>query len=190
MAVRFAPTTELGLAIPPKKRGCVGEMCPIAEQEGVCYPDDHHLYFPEKKFLAHGHLYEKLRRDTHSFVRIARCRHDSADERAQHSMYDSAYFPEPNAIKRYLEESSNLSLLGVQVDGLAIALDVLTNPVARQDEGEIIEDIGLKQENISELLVYVGSLEVIPGQICLPAISKIRTTYEPMIPLVDGLLAS
>ncbi len=190
MQYRFSPRTEHGLAIPPRQKNCVGEGCPVAEKLGSCFTDTHHLYFPKKSYLAQGEDYANLRASIHSVVSVARCRHDSTDSRAQHSMYERAAFPKRAVVGRFLEESWTLIALGVNVRSLAEDIDMYTDPEENLSNDELVDRIGNRWNRIDGLMSFVDGIEVMPAQISASAISKIRLEHGPLLPLVESLLAA
>jgi len=91
---RLAPTyDDTGMPIPARKRRCLinaGLECPFVAADVRCDPKNkHHLFFDEDLFNGLGEEYVRLRVNPLMIIEIARCRHNSGYEGAQHSQYDA-----------------------------------------------------------------------------------------------------
>lgn len=119
MRMRPGPTyLETGLAIPPRKRDCIGEECPVAAQIGRCFVDTHHLSANERFQRSLGYPYTALRDDPYATITMARCRHNSSYPNAWHSLYDYTEPAKLGAVYRFLEESRILRRLDLVVADL------------------------------------------------------------------------
>lgn len=102
---------ELGLVIPPQRLDCIGEHCPVTQQEGNCFSDDHHLYWPRKKFRK-DRLAREFRNHPLNQVKLVKCQHNSSWSGAIHKQYDGAPMPRQDIMERFLEEAKLLTQIG------------------------------------------------------------------------------
>lgn len=178
MSRRPVPVYETtGLPVPPRKRDCIGEVCPVAAKRGSCFTDEHHLFFSEKLYENSGGIYLELFKDVHARVRMARCRHNSSYAQAWHSMYDYTPFPKKDMAGRFVEESAILQQLGVHVDNMASIIDRLTtdNPKrAIVNVPSAIEWLEIHNEEFNLLVPKLDEIEVMPNRISAAAIERLN----------------
>lgn len=103
------PTNEKGLVLLPPSVECLGDECELSETTAGCYTDLHHLYFTENDYEKGGRdsLYWKLRHSRFNIIPIARCQHNLL-----HAQFLPVEFPEPEVVRDYLEQSSELKRFG------------------------------------------------------------------------------
>lgn len=198
MSRRPVPVYETtGLPVPPRKRDCVGESCPVAFTRGSCFTDEHHLFFSEKMYTNKGGVYLELFKDVHARIRMARCRHNSGYAQAWHSMYDYTPFPKKEVAGRFVEESAILQQLGVHVDNMASIIDRLTTDNPKRaiiNVPSAIEWLEIHNEEFNSLVPRLDEIEVMPGRISAAAIERLNVKRKSLsigdfirMPEVPGL---
>ena len=182
MRMRPGPVyPETGLAIPPRKRDCVGESCPVAAQVGRCFVDTHHIFANENYQRSLGYPYTALRDDPHAQVKIARCRHNSAYPNAWHSQFDYTEPAKLDAVYRFLEESRILRRLDIVVTDLGKDIDKFfsDNPRVRYamhagGYEETLERIDFNTQILDGCMERaVTEIEVIPSSIVGRVITQV-----------------
>lgn len=190
----FSPTSERGFAIPPRQRMCIGEACPIRDLGERCMLTDHHLYFPGNHYKDND-LYERLRNNGLSIVRMARCRHNSSYENAWHNWYVGTNRPKKRDIPIYLHEAAI-------IEDMANCLHVvLTNSLslAGADKRKLVMDedkLASRQEHLHEAHVrFVENMqltrqfEIIPPSIVGREVVRLCTDLNEL-PLAEAYQAT
>lgn len=158
--------------VPPRKRDCVGEECPYRETKD-CRPSRHHLFFEHLAYLSLGHPYDKLVKDPHAIVSIARCRHSSTYPSAWHNLYSYTELPKVEIAERWIEESEILQKLGVLIKDMSSQINGIfkEDPASRQrtfGDGKFkdkLEYYESRAQEYSYKVAFVESIEVIPSSI-------------------------
>lgn len=203
MRMRPGPVyPETGLAIPPRKRDCVGDECPIVAQIGRCFVDDHHLYANERYQLALGYPYTALRVDPHAIIKMARCRHNSSYPRAWHSQFDYTEPARLDAVYRYLEESRILRRMNLVVADLGKDIEKFfsDNPRVRHKMHSggyesTMERIYINTQVLDSCMERATTeIEVIPSVVCGRVITQIGQRRNELaqrvvrLPELSGIL--
>jgi hypothetical protein len=166
---RLVRVNALGLVIPPQRLDCLGETCPVYQKIGRCFVDEHHLYFPYRKFVA-TELGEKFRAHPFNRVKLPRCQHNSRWTGSIHKSKDEAPIPSREIMERFLNEADllqELGVLAVKSDGLLGSLNQagLTRSVQKRRQAEFEETQASLQ----------GTIEVVRSEceIVLPFLSRL-----------------
>lgn len=174
--------------VPPRKRHCVGDECPFLESQD-CYPTRHHLFFEHAGYLALGYPYDKLVKDRHSIVNIARCRHTSTYLTAWHNMYSYTVLPTEEVAERYVEESEVLQKLGVLIRDMSKDINSFFDDEPRsvwRNYGDGVykarlEKVEEKSDEFGGLISTLGDIEVIPSTIVGRTLTILGTRRNKLI---------
>lgn len=192
--VRFAPAyDETLMPVPPRKRDCIGDECPVAQVEGSCFVDTHHLLFTALDFEDLGGVHEDLMNDPMMQVQMARCRHNSAYPRAMHSLYDRTLPPMKDASHAFLDESRSLRRLGLTIRGIQEQVNVYVHgsPKARYRAEDPAVIDGKRREIEKQRAIFehctdrVKSIEVIPATIVGRRINEVWECRRALAKVVD-----
>ena len=190
MSFRPAPTDINGLVRPPQLLDCIGEKCPIVQKKGYCFTDEHHLYWPNEKFMTSGSLVREFCLDRHNRIAMARCRHNSEISRAMHTKYDGAYIPPEDVMVTFLDESELLFDLGVTVKNMARIVRSLLTENSKEKASYPERSINWLQkynEDLTHLSKRANNFDFIPSFI----LNKTLTVQNAQLEEVraSGLLA-
>lgn len=165
------PKDEHGLLLPPAEIDCIGEACPVAERAGSCFTSRHHYYWTEHYFESNG-LLRAFSRHSFNTRRMAHCRHNQ-----WHGQYDDIVVRRPRLIRpqnkvmrRFLQEASFLSQLGVSVN--------------RIENLEVYETAGSTEEVMRDLVKIESALqrrsriEVVSAEIAAPILERATQILE------------
>ena len=187
MPFRPAPANNKGLVLPPRALDCIGERCPVAKNEGRCFKDDHHLYWPYSQYYKDAvPLIRRFRSDRHNIKTMARCRHNSAFKKAQHSRYDGALMPPLDAILTHIDESDILAKQGVtatKMAGIVSKLMQLKESERAATTNESLDELHRHGEAYSENALLIVSFEILTPD-------DIRRDLQKMAGPLDEVVAA
>jgi len=149
-----------GLVIPPSRRDCFGEACPVAEQQDACFVDRHHLYFPAaNRNLTPIALEFGLCAD--NIIWIARCAHNR-----YHDQHYRAFMPSEEVMATFIDESrlkqDYFSLLRL----IDIKLEVIESERASRESMQRLEDEILSLKSQEAIMKQAAvKLELVPSDL-------------------------
>ncbi len=175
MQKRLVRVNSLGLAVFPKRLGCIEEERHyeyVGNQR--CFVDEHHLYFSRSLFDKHpDDLVRQFAAHPFNRIKMLRCRHVQ-----YHQIHSNAVIPSHEVMAEFLHESSLLQRLGVVVKSMVYLEDTF-----RADTGSKISRLMFSEEQFidrfegfneekTDLIPAIQSLEVVPSALVIPSLER------------------
>lgn len=160
------------IPVVPRKKDCVGELCPFSETQN-CWPTRHHLFFEHEMYMSLGYPYDELVQDPHASVMMSRCRHNSSLSNSWHKLYRYTELPAPEVAERFVLESQILQNLSVLVGNMSMQIHSIFDDRPRSQwrvfgEGKYhrkLEVFEMQVEAYGLAVREVSEIEVMPSSI-------------------------
>lgn len=174
--VRIPETNRLGLAVPPirseKDRYTAWQL-----KQGTG-ESRHHLYWPKAHYVFAGSLALKFRNHPLNSIALPRYQHTKLHNRYDPFVltYPEYLMPHSDVMTTFLDEASNLDLLGSKITMLDTLLAILGNGI---DHPALHDKVEALHDEIATVSI-MPSLEVVPERTAASAVAGVLDAVSPL----------